>query len=120
MNKGTARMARLLISVGIFPLLFAIAACNLQIGNKGVLEGTGPDILTPEGAREKIAVLGIPYTIDEFVGCARESDVVAVKLFLTAGMNPNAKDKDGVTALAAASEAGHNDVMAVLKEATAK
>ena len=120
MNKGTARMARLLISVGIFPLLLALGACNLQIGNKGVLEGTGPDIETPEGAREKIAVLNIPYTVDGFVQCARECDVVAVKLFLTAGMNPNAKDKDGVTALAAASEGGHNDVMAVLQEAGVK
>lgn len=120
MNKGTAGMVRSLISAGMVVLLFALAACNLQIGNKGLSGKTGPDISTPEGAREQIAVLGIPYTIDEFVTCARESDVVAVKLFLTAGMNPNARGKDGLGALAAASEAGHSDIVALLQEAGAK
>lgn len=112
-------MPRRLIAVLIITLLFPLAGCNLQIGNESVGVGQ-PDIETPEGAREKIAQLNIPYTVDEFVKCARESDTVAVKLFLNAGMNPHAKDGNGTTALAAATQAGHSDIVDLLKEASAE
>ena len=112
-------MSRGLIAILIIALLLPLAGCNLQIGNEQAEAGK-LDIGTPEGAREKIAQLHIPYTIDEFVKCAGESDAVAVQLFLKAGMNPNAKDGNGTTALATATQAGHSDIVALLKEAGAK
>ena len=90
-------MSRAIILVLITMLLAPLTACNLQIGNTETGISGQPDTETPEGAREKIAQLHIPYTVDEFVKCARESDIVAVKLFLKAGMNRDAKDKNGVT-----------------------
>jgi len=109
-------MSRILFLVLIITLLVPLAACNLQIGNTESSDSNQPDIETPEGAREKISQLNIPYTVDEFVKCARESDAVAVELFLTAGMNPNAKDNGGVTALEAATKAGHSDIVALFED----
>jgi ankyrin repeat protein len=101
-------------------LLLPLAACNLQIGNTEESRSAQPDIETAEGAREKIAQLTIPYTVDAFVKCAKESDLVAVKLFLKAGMNPHATNSDGATALEAATQAGNANIIALLKEAEAK
>jgi len=102
-------------------MLCSLVACNVQTGNEEISVGSGqPDITTPEGAREKLSQLNVPYTVDEFVNRARESDAVAVKLFLTAGMNPNARDKDDNTALKAATEAGHDDIVQILKEIEAE
>ena len=113
-------MTRALIAVLIIMLTTAFAACNLRIGDEEVLQANGPDIETPEGARQRIAQLNIPYAVDEFVERAKECDIVAVKLFLTAGMNPNVKNADGATALAAATEAGHTDIIKLLKDAGAE
>ena len=109
-------MSRTLFLALIITLLIPLTACNLQIGNDQESPSAQPDIETPEGAREKIADLNIQYTINEFVKCARESDMVAVELFLTAGMNPNAKDSSGVTALEAATQAGHTDIIELFEE----
>jgi ankyrin repeat protein len=119
-NGGRKKMPRALILVLITVLLLPLAACNLQIGNDDISETGQLDIESAEGAREGINLLNIPYTVDDFVKCAKESDAVAVNLFLIAGMNPNAKDSNGITALKAATEAGHTEVIELLKEAGAK
>ena len=100
----------------ILIMLHALSACNFSIGNNEVGGPGRVDIATPEGAREKLAQLNITYTVSEFVKCAKESDVVAVKLFLTAGMNPEARDTNGITALAAAKKAGHTDIIKLLED----
>lgn len=114
-------MPRILMSILLFALISALPACgDIDIANEGVTGSNVLDTDTREGARIMISELGIPYTVDEFVERARQSDVVAVELFLTAGMNPNAKDEGGVTALRAAKEAGHKNIMELLKEAETK
>jgi len=115
-KKGGPMTARTLFYALLIALLVPLIACNLQIGNTSSTESDQPDIETPEGAREKLSQLNIPYTIDDFVKCARESDAVAVELFLTAGMNPDAKDSRGVTALEAATQAGHSDVITLFED----
>jgi ankyrin repeat protein len=110
-------MLRATFLVLIAFLMLPIAACNLQIGNTETIVSTQPDVETPEGAREKLANLNIPYSVDQFVRSARESDIVAVRLFLNAGMKRDAKDSNGVTALEAATRAGNSKIVKILEEA---
>ena len=42
-------------------------------------------------ARKELVQLGIEYSGEEFLNTIRNHDVVAVKLFIKAGMNPNIK-----------------------------
>ncbi len=97
-----------------------MTACNVQFGVEDLKNIEEIDLDSPEGAREGIDRLGIPFTVDSFVECARESDLVAVNLFLAAGMNPNAGNSEGVTALMAAKEGGHENIVKTLKKAGAK
>ena len=52
-----------------------------------------------------------------YVERARQSDPVAIYLFLTAGMSIDAKDKDGVTAMEAAKQGGHQSVIDLIEGA---
>ncbi len=54
---------------------------------------------TPEQARKELAELGVEFTAPVFHASAENSDVVVVELFLTAGMNPDITDEDGITPL---------------------
>ena len=110
-------MARMLIAALLIVMMIPLAGCNFQIANDDIVQENMPDIATPEGAREKLSQLNVSYNVDEFVNRATECDLVAVKLFLTAGMNPNAKNKDGITAFEAATDAGHEEIAALLKDA---
>jgi ankyrin repeat protein len=76
--------------------------------------------MSREQARKKLDELRIPYSMDEFVSRAEQGDVRVVKLFLGAGMSPNAKSNSGWTALWLASEADHADVVELLKRAGAR
>jgi ankyrin repeat protein/beta-lactamase regulating signal transducer with metallopeptidase domain len=57
-----------------------------------------------EAAREKLGQLRVEYSADSFVKQAAEGDTIAVKLFLVAGMNINARDQEGFTALSKAAK----------------
>jgi len=58
-------------------------------------------------ARIKLGQMNVNYNEDTFVDRAKDGDVLAVKLFIQAGMSPNVSDKDGITPLmAAAPQAG--------------
>lgn len=64
-------------------------------------------------ARQKLEQQGIAFSEEAFVARARSGDAGVVKLFLDAGMNPNAKDardEDGSTVLMLAAQAGHTAV----------
>jgi hypothetical protein len=54
---------------------------------------------TPEQARRELAELGVEFTAPVFHASAENGDVVVVELFLTAGMNPDITEEDGVTPL---------------------
>lgn len=64
---------------------------------------TGP---SPEEARSELAKMNITYDTTTFIERAGASDPVVVKLFLAAGMDPNAKDSHGNTALGSATRQG--------------
>ena len=67
----------------------------------------GPDELA---AREKLAQKKIPYTEAAFTKAVEEGDTDAVELFLAAGMNTEAKDDAGRTALINAASRGSNNI----------
>lgn len=75
--------------------------------------GTG---MTPEEARRELEKQKIPYTEEEFIERARRGNARAVKLFLAAGMNVDARDRSGQTALMASSGPwpGHADIICTL------
>ncbi len=76
----------------------------------------GQPVLSPamELAREQLAQKKIPYREDAFLKTLERGDVNTVKLFLAAGMNPNAKDEMGRTALMLAALNGHNHISQLL------
>ncbi len=71
----------------------------------------------PEGARfqarKMLGELNIEYSRKDFVMRALEGDIVAVRYYLLAGMNPNTETDEG-TALEMASITGQTDVVKLL------
>ena len=75
---------------------------------------------SPESAaRAELKELGFSYTMDEFLDRSINGDTSAISLFLTAGMDPDAKNKGGMTALAYAAKNGHIGTARVLLEKNA-
>ena len=68
----------------------------------------------PDKARMDLERGNVPYYGDAFVRKSGEGDAEAVKLFLDAGMDPNATDKNGETALVAASRSGRQETVELL------
>ncbi len=73
-----------------------------------------------EKARAAIHAEGFAYSVEDFLRAAREGRQDMVGEFLAAGMNPNAADDHGVTAIATAAEGGHGHVVALLLAKGAK
>src|SRR6187431_157926 len=71
---------------------------------------------SPMEARVELNRLSITYSEDSFLGKAKEGDVVAVKLFLAAGMNPDAFGSERNTALCTAAAEGRLEVVDELLE----
>src|SRR5713226_4459138 len=99
------RMLRKLASASfvlIVPLLFLSACSTAQ-----------------ERTRKKLEAKGIQFTEQAFVDSANKGDADALKLFLAAGMNPNAANSDGKTALVEAALAGRETIVDQLLDAGA-
>jgi len=77
----------------------------------------------PEDARAELARLSIPYAPGAFVHYAGQGDMIVVKLFLAAGIDPNSTpdegDNRGDTALMLAAEHNHPDIIRLLIKAKA-
>jgi ankyrin repeat protein len=73
--------------------------------------GCAPTADTPQA---KLAERNIEYTPDKFLESAAEANMVALNLFLEAGMDVNVKDVYGGTALRYASYNGHVDAVKTL------
>jgi len=72
-----------------------------------------------ETPRDQLAHMGVPFSVESFLGAAEKGELHVVRLFLAAGMAPSESDAGRRTVLAAASAAGHADVVAALLEAGA-
>jgi hypothetical protein len=80
---------------------------------------------SPEEARKKLADRGIAFSSAEFVRRAGSDPWSTLELFLSGGMDPNAKADggaglEGVTALMVAARSGREDVVRRLREAGAR
>src|SRR5208282_4829942 len=67
-------------------------------------------------ATQELEKLNVKFTPDDFVQSADKGDLKAVQLFLEAGMDGNAQDTTGSTALMAAAKNGRIDVVNKLLE----
>lgn len=67
-------------------------------------------------AKTELQKEGMSYSIDSFLQQAAKGDKETVILFIKAGMDVNAKDNRGHTALIAASIRGHTDMVRLLIE----
>src|SRR2546429_3117256 len=84
-----------LIQFTILGLLLALCSC----------EG-GAEKPTPEAARRFLKLRGYEFDEQSFFKAAAAGDVLAANGFLSAGINPNAKNDDGDTALTATAARG--------------
>ena len=65
-------------------------------------------------ARTELEKLGYTYSESSFIKCAEKGEVEAVKMFLDEGININACDKEGRSALMRASLFGHVETVKLL------
>ncbi len=65
-------------------------------------------------ARAALEGMGLPFSGDAFLNQVALNNVAAVQLFLQAGIDPNARDGQGVTPLIAAAARGHGAIVKLL------
>ena len=73
----------------------------------------------PEAARTELAQLSLDNTPDVFIQKVKKGDTHAVRLFLKSGMDPNAKDRNGMTALMHAALTGDIPIIELLLDSKA-
>ena len=105
------------------------AACAIVLGTVvialSVFTGAGRNVVgymttkRPEAARMGLSQMSLEYAPEIFVRSARKGDMTAVNLFLAAGMDSNATDKEGNTALMYEVPKGHTPILDVLLKARA-
>jgi ankyrin repeat protein len=107
------RVGAVLIVTGT--ILVALSTFSGAAGNLvRLLRGEGR-----EAARVELNGLSIEYTRQAFVDAAKNGDVRVLKLFLAAGMDPNAKDDEGNTPLMYGIAEGRTDIVETLLRAKA-
>jgi hypothetical protein len=65
-------------------------------------------------ARAELLSRGIPFHAESFAECVREGDKGGVRLFLDAGLTPNARDRHGVPVLCLAARHRHRGIVELL------
>lgn len=70
-------------------------------------------------ARAAIHEAGYAYSVDDFLRASREGKAEVVGQFLKAGMNPDAADAKGQTAILVAAEQGHGHIVQLLRDSGA-
>ena len=73
----------------------------------------------PRAARLELSQLSVPYTPEAFVDRVEQGDIHAVQLFLTSGIDPNTRDRNGKPALMLALGKGHTQIVEALLKAKA-
>jgi ankyrin repeat protein len=59
-----------------------------------------------DAARRELEKRSMPFTEREFANHIRHRDLEVIKLYLAAGINPDARDEEGATVLMQAVQAG--------------
>jgi ankyrin repeat protein len=95
---------KIYISILIFLITFSSIAC------------TRSDETTPEMAQNMLKLRGFNFTEPEFFRAIKLDDAVAVKGFVQGGINPNAKNEAGETALTFAIQHSEDNLIKVLIE----
>lgn len=75
---------------------------------------------TPEQARRELAELGVEFSPSVFHESLENGDIVVVELFLTAGMNPDITDEDGLLPLTKAVAENNLSIARALLDSGAK
>ena len=91
-------------------LLFVILLASVFLFATFGLEAEGGD------ARIELEKKGYAYTENSFVECAKKGDLEAAKLFLAEGIDINAKNERGQTALMRAAEYQRTELVTLLLE----
>ena len=73
-----------------------------------------PKVDPRDAARAELARLPVEYTPAAFIKSAEEGKAAVVRLFLQAGMDPNAGDRSGITALMHAADRGDLTMLEML------
>ena len=89
-------------------VFFAILLASVLFLATNCLEAEGGD------ARKELEKMGYIYTESSFIVCAKEGDIEAAKMFLAEGMNINACDEKGQSALMQASLWGQVEMVKLL------
>src|SRR5258707_8801455 len=79
----------------------------------------GSEQPTPKAAKQILKLRGYEFDEQSFFSAAAKSDLFAVNGFLSAGINPNAKDQDGDTALTSAAARGDSKIVNALLQGKA-
>lgn len=112
-------------SLGIVLATFVIGLSTFTDAAKNLISVVAQQ--SPEDARAELSRMSLQYTPADFVRSAKTGDLSAVKLFLTAGMNPNATTPSdaygtsgaGWTAVMSAASEGQTKVVGALVKAGA-
>lgn len=99
------KVKRFICLLAILIVIFAAIGC-----------GARSDETTPEMAKSMLSLSGFKLTEEDFFRAVRMEDARIVRAFLQAGMNPNAKNEDGETALTFALQKDDEKVVDVLLE----
>ena len=86
------------ISIILFAVIFILSACNNN----------------PKQAKKELEKRGIKFSEESFLKCQQTADTKTVKLFLDSGIDINAKNNSGQTALMLASSFGFEDTVKLL------
>lgn len=102
----TQTMASVFTTIKHQPLVFGLLVTGLL-----VVSGCGQ---SQESARKELAALKKDFTATDFIFSAMEGDKTAVAMFLKAGMDVNAQEENGTTALIAATVKKHPEIVKLL------
>jgi uncharacterized protein len=105
---------------GATPFLRAAQSGDVALMKLLLAHGADPKIPTANGDTALMVAAGIGWVEGVTYEWSREENLEAVKMCLDLGLDPNAADGDGRTALHGAAHKGRNDVIALLAQHGAK
>jgi ankyrin repeat protein len=105
---------------GATPFFRAAEADDITVMRLLAAHGADAKIATKDGTTPLMAAAGVGYTVGKYPAAAPEDNVAAVKLCLDMGINMDAKNVNGFTALHGAAHKGSDEVVRFLASAGAK